>query len=161
VKTIFRKAQNEHVYTNFYAKLCSQIARLELTIKGIPPTRNNAHKSVFREELLKNCKSSFDLLLNAPEKEEKKEWETEEDRLDRELRTQHKLFGNIDFMGELYKELLIADVILTSIFENLLVVKPPQEATSEITDLTIEAALILINKLGWMMEERAKSLKNE
>ena len=64
-------------------------------------------------------------------------------------------------MGELYKEHLIADVILTSIFESLLVVMPPQEATSEITDLTIEAALILINKLGWMMEERAKSLKNE
>jgi hypothetical protein len=64
-------------------------------------------------------------------------------------------------MGELYKELIIADVILTSIFEELLVMMPPQEATSEVSDITIEAALILINKLGWMMEERAKSLKNE
>ena len=89
-------------------------------IKGLAPTRANAKKCVFREELLKNCKSSFDLLLNAPEKEEKQEKETEEDRLDRELRTKHKLFGNIDFVGELYKELLISDVILTSIFENLL-----------------------------------------
>ena len=40
--TIFRKAQSEHAYANFYAKLCSQIARLELTIKGFEPTRANA-----------------------------------------------------------------------------------------------------------------------
>ncbi len=42
VKTIFRKAQTEHAYANFYAKLCGQIARLELTIKGLAPTRANA-----------------------------------------------------------------------------------------------------------------------
>ena len=42
VKTIFRKAQSEHAYATFYAKLCSQIARLELTIKGFDPTRANA-----------------------------------------------------------------------------------------------------------------------
>jgi hypothetical protein len=108
--------------------------------------RANAKLCVFREELVKYCKSSFDLLLNAPDKEEKKEWETEEDRLDRELRIKHKLFGNIDFVGELYKELLISDVILTSIFENLLGID--QQTTSEVTDITIEAALILINKLG-------------
>jgi hypothetical protein len=70
--TICRKARNEHLYTNFYAKLCSQIAYLELTIKGLAPTRFNAKQCIFREELLKNCKSSFDLLLNAPDKEEKK-----------------------------------------------------------------------------------------
>jgi hypothetical protein len=146
VKTIFRKAQNEHVYTNFYAKLCSQIARLELTIKGLPPTREYAKQCIFRKELLKNFKSSFDLLLNAPEKEEKKEWETEEDRLDRELRTKHKLFGNIDFMGELYKELIISPVILTSVFEYLLGID--QLTTGAVTNIMIEAALILINKLG-------------
>ena len=87
-------------------------------MKGLTPTRANSNQCVFREEILKNCKSSFDLLFNAPNKEEKKEKETEKDRLDRELRT--KLFGNINFIGELYKELLISDVILTSMFENLL-----------------------------------------
>ncbi len=33
--------------------------------------------------------------------------------------------------------------------------------TSEVTDITIEAALRLINKLGQLLEERAKSLKND
>ena len=135
VKTIFRKAQTEHAYANFYAKLCSKIVRLELTIKGFEPTRANAKQCVFREALLKNCKSSFELLLNAPEKEEKKEQESEEDRLDRELRAKHKLFGNIDFVGELYKELLISDVILTSIFENLLGID--QHTDSGVNDMTI------------------------
>ena len=55
VKTIFRKAQTEHAYANFYAKLCGQIARLELTIKGLAPTRANARECVFRQKLLKNC----------------------------------------------------------------------------------------------------------
>jgi hypothetical protein len=121
VNNICRKARNHHLYTNFYAKLCDHFVLLELTLKGLEPTRSNVKQSVFRDELIKDCKSSFELLLNAPEKEEKKEWGTEKDRLDRELTTKHKLLGNIDFVGELYKkELLISDVILTSMFENLL-----------------------------------------
>ena len=95
----------------------------------------------------------------APEKEERKEKETEEDRLDRELRTKHKLFGNIDFVGELYKELLISDVILTSIFENLLGIDT--QSDSSVTDMTIDAALKLINKLGKKMEDSVNTLKNE
>ena len=91
--------------------------------------------------------------MNTKEKEEKKESETEEDRLDRELRIKHKLFGNIDFVGELYKELLISDVILTSIFENLLGID--QQSTSAVSDITIDAALQLINKLGKKLEDRA------
>ncbi len=71
VKTIFRKAQTEHAYANFYAKLCSQIARLELQMKDLAPTRANAKQCVFRSSLLNNCKTSFELLLNAPEREEK------------------------------------------------------------------------------------------
>ena len=34
VRTIFRKAQTEHSYASFYAKLCGQIVRLELELKG-------------------------------------------------------------------------------------------------------------------------------
>jgi hypothetical protein len=56
VKTIFIKAQTEYAYANFYAKICSEIARLEVTIKGLAPTRANSKQCVFREELLKNYK---------------------------------------------------------------------------------------------------------
>jgi hypothetical protein len=36
------------------------------------------------------------------------------------LRIKHKLFGNIDFVGELYKEGILSETILISIFEVLL-----------------------------------------
>lgn len=69
---------------------------------------------------MNNCKNSFEEFLKQPEKVEKQQNETEEDRLDRELRTKHKLFGNIDFVGELYKEGILSETILISIFEVLL-----------------------------------------
>ena len=34
VQTIFRKAQNEKEYCNFYGDLCERIIRLELTLRG-------------------------------------------------------------------------------------------------------------------------------
>lgn len=34
VSTIFRKAQNEKEYCNFYGELCEKIIRLELTLRG-------------------------------------------------------------------------------------------------------------------------------
>jgi len=65
------------------------------------PTKANASQCVFRKSLLAYCKESFEIFLLAPERVEKQETETEEDRLDRELREKHKLFGNIEFVGEL------------------------------------------------------------
>jgi hypothetical protein len=59
-------------------------------------------------------------LLNARETVEKKNAEKEEDRLDREFLQKHKYFGNIEFVGELYKEGFISEIILTSIFESML-----------------------------------------
>lgn len=91
-----------------------------------------------------------------PETEELKANETEEDRLDRELRYKDKLFGNMDFVGELYKESLVSETILYSIFDSLLDSNSPS-----VTDITIDAALQLINKLGSKMEQDTKSKKNE
>jgi len=62
------------------------------------------------------------------------------------LRQKHKLFGNIDFVGELYKESLLSENVLISIFENLLGIEI--QSKSSVTDITIDAALKLINKLG-------------
>ena len=115
-------------------------------MKGLVPSHANARQSVFRASLLANCKEQFEKLLVAPERVEKQEKETEDDRLDRELREKHKLFGNIEFVGELYKATLISETILSSIFETLLGID--QQATSNVKDMTIDAALKLINKLG-------------
>jgi hypothetical protein len=55
-------------------------------VKGLAPTKANARQCVFRSSLLNNCKTSFELLLNAKETIEKNEAEKEEDRLEREFR---------------------------------------------------------------------------
>ena len=123
-------------------------------MKGLQPVRANAKFGKFRTQLLDYCKKTFEKLFETPEKIEKKdEKETEEDRLDRELRYKHKLFGNMDFVGELYKEWLVSDVILYSIFESLL-------DSSSVTDITVDAALKLINKLGSKMEQDIKTKKD-
>ena len=82
-KSIVRKAQAEPLYSNFYALLCSQIARLELTMHGLAPTRSNANKCVFRTTILAICKDGFEQLLVAPNRSEKQENETETERLNR------------------------------------------------------------------------------
>ena len=59
VETIFRKAQVEHSYVSFYAKLCSTIIKLELESKGIEAKPNNVKDSLFRTKMLNYCKKSF------------------------------------------------------------------------------------------------------
>jgi hypothetical protein len=48
--------------------------------------------------------------------EQQKEGEKEEDRLDRELKLKHEFFGNIDFVGEIYKKSILSEPILNSVF---------------------------------------------
>ena len=103
VKKIFTKAQQEHAYAAFYAQLCQDIVRLELLMRGQRPTLTNAKNCTFRRKLLDYCKEYFDLLLAHKEDNQCRENESEEDRKERELRTKHKLFGNIEFVGELFK----------------------------------------------------------
>jgi len=62
----------------------------------------------------------------------------------------------MDFVGELYKESLVSETILYSIFDSLL-----DSNSVSVTDITIDAALQLINKLGSKMEQDTKSKKNE
>jgi len=60
VSTIFRKAQNEKEYCNFYGDLCERIIRLELTLRGKKLSVGSIKYSEFRNTLLNFCKKSFD-----------------------------------------------------------------------------------------------------
>ena len=119
-------------------------------MKGLKPSAINRKYCDFRKQLLQYCKNSFEALLNTPITEELKEDETEEDRLEREFRTKHKLFGNIDFVGEIYKKGLLSESILQSVFNTLLGFN--QISDANVNDNTIDAAIKLINKLGFTLE---------
>ena len=59
VETIFRKAQNEKQYCNFYGDICERMIRLELMMRGFKTTQKNIKESNFRKVLLDHCKLSF------------------------------------------------------------------------------------------------------
>jgi translation initiation factor 4G len=157
---VFKKAQTEHLYAGFYSTLCAEIVRMELLMKGLKPNKANISHCNFRKELLNFCKQSFEIFLNADDLGKKKSAEeTEEDRLERELRTKHKLFGNIEFVGELFKQQIVTDSVMQSIFDNLLGLNLCDKKS--VNDNTIEAAIKLMNKTGSTLEERvAENTKN-
>lgn len=80
-----------------------------MLIKGLKPTKSNIKTCSFRKHLLQYCREQFEALLQTPLTEQLKENEKEEDRQERDFKTKHKLFGNIEFVGELFKRNLVTD----------------------------------------------------
>lgn len=66
----------------------------------------------------------------------------------------HKLMGNIDFVGELFKETLITDPIINSVFECLMGYGENGNSLN-FNDNTVEASLNLINKIGHTLSDKA------
>ena len=126
-------------------------------MKGFKPNRLNMKECQFRVQLLNYCRESFEQLLQSPLTEQQKEGEKEEDRLDREFKTKHKLFGNIDFVGEIYKKSLLSETILQSVFHSLLGFSSSSDAA--VNDNTIDAAIKLISKLGFTLEQKIADSK--
>ena len=60
VQQIFRKAQTEHTYSNFYCKICEQIIRIELAAKNCKALTGLLKNSEFRARLLARCKTCFE-----------------------------------------------------------------------------------------------------
>lgn len=106
VKTIFRKAAAEPIYVSFYATLCSDIVRLELEMKGYEPKRTNVKYCHFRTQILSFCHKNFLEIFDMGTKIA--------ELTDQEEKFKHKekLFGNIDFIGALYKSYLLPEVVV-------------------------------------------------
>lgn len=156
VETIFRKAQVEHSYVNFYAILCSDIIKIELNIKGIEAKASNRKASIFRGKLLSFCEVSF---KNFFQDDAFKNSKGEDMSTEEIFKKKHKLFGNIEFVGELYRKTIVGEGILSSVFRALLGLEQMYDK-AEVNDDTTEAAIKLMNKLGSDLEQKAsKSAK--
>lgn len=73
---------------------------------------------------------------------------------ERQLVFQAKLYGNIDFIGELYRRKILPETILVSVFKSLLGVS---EMSEKVDDLIAEGAIKLMNKVGQNYEENLNS----
>ena len=61
MQTIFRKAQVEHKYSQFYSqKICATIVKIDLESQGKKSNPNNLKFCQFRKKLLDYCRSCFE-----------------------------------------------------------------------------------------------------
>lgn len=89
VETIFRKAQNEKEYCNFYGDLCEKMIRLELNLRGQEAKTSTIKNSVFRKTLLEHCKKSFNQFFQEDARAKRATMDNEE-----LMRFKHRLFGS-------------------------------------------------------------------
>jgi len=66
------------------------------------------------------------------------------------------LFGNIEFVGELYRRKILPQSTLISVFESLLGMS---EVNDKIDDFIMEGAVNLMNKVGENFESNVKNTK--
>jgi len=151
VENIFRKAQLEKEYTIFYGSLCEQMITLELSLRDEAVKIGNMKNSMFRKTLFSICKDCFEKFFDAEEK--KKSKETKEKSIVFKL----KLFGNLDFVGELYRRKILPEAILNTVFESLLCIT--NYDTVDVDDLNTEGAINLMNKVGQAYEQNIKATK--
>jgi len=72
---------------------------------------------------------------------------------------QQKLFGNLQFIGELYRRKILSQNIIDSVFESLLEID--SNSDNKINDLVVEGAINLMNKAGQQYEQNIEATKKE
>jgi hypothetical protein len=70
--------------------------------------------SLFRKQLFNVCKICFEKFFDLEERQKSLK------DLESTLKFQQKLFGNIEFVGELYRRRILPQSTLISVFESLL-----------------------------------------
>ena len=65
-----------------------------------------------------------------------------------------RLLGNIQFVGELFRRRLLQESIIISVFDMLLAVETKDTQLSFINDNTVEGAVVLMEKIGHMIDEK-------
>jgi len=96
------------------------------------------------------CKVCFEKFFDNEEIEKSKA------NLEATLKFQQKLFGNIEFVGELYRRKILPQSTLISVFESLLGMS---EVNDTINDFIMEGAVNLMNKVGENFETNVKNTK--
>jgi hypothetical protein len=90
---------------------------LELESKGIKATPSNLKESTFRIKMLSSCKQSFESFFQDPPKVT---MDVNDENYEKEIGRTKKLFGNIEFCGDLHRNRILSDQTLWSVFNGLL-----------------------------------------
>lgn len=122
-------------------------------------------QSNFRKCLFDHCKTTFEKFFDKEEKSkhtkvlartvDKSKMTIDEravynDELEKAVIFQTKLFGNNEFVGELYRRKLLPEKTLFYVFESLLGFS---DLNDDVDDLVIEGAITLMDKIGPVLDE--------
>lgn len=152
VQNIFRKAQVEKEYTIFYGDICEKMIKLELSLRNKKTTIQFMKQSAFRKMLFEVCKQCFEKFFDEAEREKAKQ------STERTIVYTQKLFGNLEFVGELYRRKMLPETVLISVFNSLLGFS---EINQKIDDLMVEGASKLMDKVGQNFEDRSLTKKKK
>ena len=70
------------------------------------------------------------------------------------LKFKSRLFGNIYFVGELFRRGLLQESIILSVFDMLMVVESNDTQLDFVNDNTVEGAVVLMEKIGPMVDTK-------
>ena len=131
---------------------------LELSLRECKFKINNLKHSKFRVSLLKECQECFNQFF----KEKPFDSQTPSGDMDAaELKAlqekayifKMRLFGNIEFVGELYIRKILLEKTLLSVFQQLLGISDDLFDDNEANDQTIEGAINLMHKCGYAFQQ--------
>ena len=74
------------------------------------------------------------------------------------LKFKSRLFGNINFVGELFRRGLLSESIVLSVFDMLLVVDSSETQLDFVNDNTVEGAVILMEKIGSQLDNKLAAI---
>jgi CRISPR/Cas system CSM-associated protein Csm3 (group 7 of RAMP superfamily) len=120
--------------------------KLELDLMDHNDKISNMRYSVFRTKILAECRNTFENFFDT----EMRKIETSND--EKTANFVEKLFGNMEFVGELFRRKILPVSTLLMIFGSLLAITNETNKIG-IDDLTVEAAINLMNKVGPRFEE--------
>lgn len=129
---LFEKALLEPKYCRMYAQLC----------KALTETEDEARGAFFRRRLLDLCQSAF-TTRSEPVLATDSESLLEQERLSR-----MRMCGNMEFVGELYKQRLIAEKVMTMCFDNLL---------QKVDNINMECFCKLMTNVGQQLTAKEKN----
>ncbi|KAJ1408120.1 armadillo-type protein, partial [Ochromonadaceae sp. CCMP2298] len=172
IEIIFEKAVQEQNFTNLYAELC---AFLNASAQHWAFYTDAKNKNFFRARLVSNCQNEFQISTKNEsaygdlEEEKKvllqnKATMSESDLAqksaainDKQLVLKRRMLGNIRFVGELYKQKLLTDVVIHNCIADLMGTANNWKPMSDEQD--IECLCRLITTAGERLE--AKSCQSE
>lgn len=103
--------------------------------------------------MLAFCKNSFENFFNDPPPVDV---DINDESYEKVISRTKRLFGNIEFCGELHKHRILSDSTLWSVFDGLLGLSTGELANKSVNDNTIEAAIKLITKIGPSIDDKLK-----